>query len=63
MAAAINILDRPLNKSKGQEINFSSLAQLFSEYVNLHKEIAEDIAGLELRYRVFQLIFTLKPEF
>lgn len=59
---AVNILDRPLNKNKGLEVNFSSLAQLFAEYINLNKEIAADITELELRYPFFQLNYLFNSQ-
>lgn len=45
----MNILDRPLNKTKGFEINFSSLAQLFAGYIAANKETVVDIGELEKR--------------
>lgn len=45
-----SILDRQLNKTKGGEINFSILAQLFSGYVISSKDMVTDVNQLEDRY-------------
>ena len=44
-----NILDRQLNKTKSSELNFAALAQLFSGFIILSKDIVADINQLERR--------------
>ncbi len=46
----LKLLDRPLNKTKGAEVNFASLSQLFSGYIIFSKESVLDIGELENRY-------------
>jgi hypothetical protein len=44
-----NILGRQLNKTKNAELNFAALAQLFSGFIILSKDIVSDISQLERR--------------
>lgn len=60
---SLKMLERPLNKTKGAEINFASLSQLFSGYIISSKESVIDIGELENRYYRILIAVSLMSEF
>jgi hypothetical protein len=50
MTGPTNFYERSLSKNKSFEINLSSLAFLYSEYICRNKEIVHGVAELEEKY-------------